>query len=60
MVNNQSEDKGADMRSYAAKHPRRMNASAMMAGMAAGMGLMAAKQQRNKSMMQKFMDRMHK
>jgi uncharacterized membrane protein YidH (DUF202 family) len=56
MANN---DQSEDIGKYA-RHPRRTAGGAMLIGTAVGAGMMAAKNRRNKSMMQKFMDRMNK
>jgi hypothetical protein len=55
MADNQSEDIGK----YA-RHPRRTAAGAMLIGSAIGAGMMAAKKQRAKTPMQKFIDKMGK
>jgi hypothetical protein len=60
MANNKTEDRGADLRNYASRHPKRMNGGAMLVGTALGAGLMAAKQMRAKTPVQKFMDRLSK
>jgi Spy/CpxP family protein refolding chaperone len=41
-----------------AKHPRRTAVGAMLIGTALGAGMMAAKNHRSKSPMQKFIDKM--
>jgi hypothetical protein len=56
----QAKEKMEDVRSYAAKHPRRMQAGAAMLGMMAGASIMAAKKQRAKTPMEKFMEKMSK
>ena len=43
-------------RSYTQKHPLRMLSSALMVGTALGASLMAAKKNREKGSLQKFMD----
>jgi hypothetical protein len=55
MANNQDEP----MDKYSKRHPARIASSAFMVGTALGAGLMAAKHQRNKSSVQKLMDRLN-
>jgi hypothetical protein len=49
-------DKTDDMGNYAAKHPRRMYSGMLALGTALGAGLMAAKKNRDKNALQKFID----
>jgi hypothetical protein len=49
-------DKTDDMGNYAAKHPRRMYSGMLVLGTALGAGLMAAKKNRDKNALQKFID----
>jgi len=56
----QIDDQKEQMRSYASRHPRRMQAGAAMLGLMAGASAMAAKKHRSKTPMQKFMDKMSK
>jgi hypothetical protein len=55
MAQNQSDDMGKF-----ARHPLRTMGGSMLMGASFGAGMMAAKNRRNKSMVQKFMDRMNK
>jgi len=56
MMNNQDED--VDIGKYA-RHPRRTAGGAFIIGSMIGASLMAAKKMRQKTAMQKFMDRMN-
>jgi hypothetical protein len=58
MANNQS--KTDDLRSYASKHPRRMNGGSMLIGTILGATLVAVKTHKNKTPVQKFMDHLNK
>jgi hypothetical protein len=54
MANNESNDIGRF-----ARHPLRTMGGAMMMGAGLGAGIMAAKNHRNKTPLQKFMDRIN-
>jgi hypothetical protein len=58
--NDRLEEKKEDVRGYASRHPRRMNAGVMMAGMAAGAGMMMAAKNKRKSSVQKFIQSLGK
>jgi hypothetical protein len=60
MANNQIEDKKEEVRSYASRHPKRMNGGAMLIGTLLGASLATVKVKRKKSSMQKFIERMEK
>lgn len=52
-------NRGEDIGKFA-RHPLRTMGGSLMAGAAIGAGMMAAKHQREKSPMQKLIDRMNK
>jgi hypothetical protein len=60
MANSQNDTKSEDLRSYARKHPTRMNSGSMLVGTLLGATLVAVKNRRGKSQVQKFMDRLNK
>jgi hypothetical protein len=60
MANNQSKEKMEDIRSYASRHPRRMNGGAMLVGTILGASLATVKVRKHKTPMQKFMEKMSK
>jgi hypothetical protein len=49
-----------DMGKYAQKHPRRMASGMFLVGTAIGASLMAAKKNRDRNVVQKFMDQIGK
>lgn len=59
MVNNKAQQADENMDKYHSRHPRRMLGGALLAGTALGAGLMAAKKNRDKNALQKFMDQIN-
>jgi hypothetical protein len=51
---------GEDMGKYTQKHPRRMAGGMFLVGTAIGASLMAAKKNRDRNVVQKFMDQISK
>jgi hypothetical protein len=56
----QAKEKMEDVRTYASRHPRRMNGGAILFGTLLGASLATVKANKNKSPMQKFIDKMSK
>jgi hypothetical protein len=56
MADNKADQTAQDMGNYASKHPRRMYGGMLMLGTAIGATMMAAKKNRDKNALQKFMD----
>lgn len=56
MADTKAKDTTNHLSDYATKHPRRMYSSMFIVGTALGAGMMAAKKNRDKNALQKFMD----
>jgi hypothetical protein len=54
-----NETNSSDMGGYARKHPRRMYSGMFLVGTALGASLMAAKKNRDRNVLQKFMDQIN-
>jgi len=60
MADNGPGANGQNTGSYAIRHPRRMASGMLLVGTAIGASIMAAKKNRDRSSLQKFMDNMSK
>jgi hypothetical protein len=56
MADTKADKAAEDLGNYAAKHPRRMYSGMFIVGTALGASMMAAKKNRDKNALQKFMD----
>jgi hypothetical protein len=56
MANDKADDATQHMNNYASRHPRRIWSGALLVGTALGASLMAAKKNRDKNALQKFVD----
>ena len=60
MADNKAKDATNHLGDYAAKHPRRMYSGMFVVGTALGASMMAAKKNRDKNALQKFMDQFNR